>query len=53
MQRFKSLRSAQRFFTTHAAVYHTFYTQRHLTSRRTLRTLRASAFHAWSQATYT
>jgi putative transposase len=48
---FKSQASAQRFLTTHAAVYNTFYTARHLTTRPTLRVFRAAAFEAWSQAT--
>ena len=50
-QGFKSKASAQRFLTVHAAVYNTFYTQRHLTSRRALREFRSAAFEAWSQAT--
>lgn len=50
MQGFKSGPSAQRFLTTHASVYNTFYTQRHLTPRRTLREFRAAAFEAWSGA---
>ena len=50
-QGFKSAGSAQRFLTTHAAVYNTFYTQPHLTSRRALRVFRAAAHEAWSQAT--
>jgi transposase-like protein len=49
-QLFKSQASAQRFLTTHAAVYNTFYTQRHLTSRRTLRLFRAQAHAAWAAA---
>jgi putative transposase len=37
MQRFKSVRSAQRFLSIHAAVHNTFNLQRHLISRSTLR----------------
>ncbi len=37
MQRFKSTKSAQRFLSTHATVYNTFNAQRHLISRKTLR----------------
>lgn len=51
MQKFKSLESAQRFLTTHAAVYNTFYTQAHLSRRKTLRLLRENAFRAWADAT--
>jgi putative transposase len=50
-QGFKSQASAQRFLTTHAAVYNTFYTARHLITRPTLKTFRAAAFQAWSGAT--
>nr|WP_233279860.1 DDE-type integrase/transposase/recombinase [Caulobacter vibrioides] len=51
IQGFKSQTSAQRFLTTRAAVYNTFYTQRHLISRPTLRRFRAEAHHAWAKAT--
>lgn len=51
MQRFKSQASAQRFLTTHAGVYNTFYAQRHLISRATLRTFRSAANDAWTEAT--
>src|SRR6202049_1870088 len=47
MQRFKSPGSAQRFLSTHAAVYNTFNAQRHLTSARTHRSLRAVAMDTW------
>ena len=50
MQRFKSPGSAQRFLSTHAAVHNTFNLQRHLVSRRTLRTFRAEAAQAWQIA---
>jgi len=50
MQLFKSQASAQRFLTTHAAIYNTFYTQRHLISRPTLRRFRAEADVAWVAA---
>ncbi|WP_298160011.1 IS6 family transposase [Brevundimonas sp.] len=49
-QRFKSQASAQRFLTTHAAIYNTFNVQRHLISRPTLRRFRADADGAWAAA---
>ena len=50
MQRFKSAGSAQRFLSLHAAVHNTFYLQRHLISRSTLRTFRAEATAHWAAA---
>jgi putative transposase len=52
-QRFKSAGSAQRFLSMHSAVHNTFTLQRHLVSRRTLRTFRSEAVHAWQLATAT
>jgi putative transposase len=49
MQRFKSARSAQRFLSTHAAVYNIFNVQRHLISAQTHRVLRAAAMTMWCQ----
>ncbi len=49
-QRFKSQASAQRFLTTHAAIYNTFNIQRHLISRPTLRRFRAEAASMWADA---
>jgi len=43
--------SAQRFLTTHAAIYNTFNIQRHLISRSTLRRFRVDADTAWAAAT--
>ena len=51
MQRFKSAGSAQRFVSTHAAIYNTFNVQRHLISRRTLRQFRAAAMDRWQEVT--
>ena len=51
MQRFKTAGSAQRFLSAHAATYNTFNIQRHLVSRPTFRTFRASAMEAWQAAT--
>src|SRR4051794_7159842 len=50
-QRFKSAGSAQRFLSTHAAAYNSFNVQRHLISRRTLRSFRAEAMAQWRAAT--
>ena len=50
MQGFKSPGSAQRFLSTHAAVYNTFNVQRHLTSASTHRAFRTSAMNAWRAA---
>ena len=47
MQGFKSLGSAQRFLSTHAAVHNTFNVQRHLTSARTHCAFRAAAMDTW------
>jgi putative transposase len=51
MQRFKSAGSAQRFLSTHAAIYNTFNVQRHLISRKTLRKFRTQAMNRWDAAT--
>ena len=50
MQGFKSVGSAQRFLSVHAAAYNTFNVQRHLTSARTHRAFRASAMNMWRAA---
>lgn len=50
MQLFKSQASAQRFLTTHAAVYNTFNTEPHLIRRQTLRRFRGEAHVAWDAA---
>jgi len=50
MQGFKSQASAQRFLTTHAAIYNTFYTQPHLIRRQILRRFRGEAMRIWSEA---
>jgi len=50
-QGFKSPGSAQRLLSLHAATYNTYYLQRHLISRRTLRQFRAESAGAWQTAT--
>jgi transposase-like protein len=49
-QRFKSPGSAQRFLAIHAAVYNTFYVQRHLLSRRIFKKFRTDALAVWQQS---
>jgi transposase-like protein len=51
MQRFKSAGSAQRFLSTHAAIYNTFNVQRHLISRQTLRQFRGETLRTWQVVT--
>ena len=51
MKRFKSAKSAQRFLSTHSAIYNTFNIQHHLISRRTLRQFRNEAMSTWDVAT--
>src|SRR6202167_4902030 len=49
MQRFKSTGSAQKSLSAQAAVYNTFNVQRHLTSARSHRVLRAAAMSTWRE----
>lgn len=49
MQGFKSAGSAQRFLSSHAAVYNTFNVQRHLTSASTHRAFRGAAMSTWCE----
>ncbi len=51
MQRFKSAGAAQRFLSTHAAIYNTFNLQRHQISGRTMRQFRAAAMDRWDAVT--
>ena len=50
MRRFKSVRQAQRFLGTHAAVSNLFNLGRHLVRAEHYRNLRTSAFAEWSRA---
>jgi len=50
MQGFKSVGSAQKFLSVHAAVHNTFTIQRHLISARTHRGFRDSAMQTWRAA---
>jgi len=50
MQRFKSQGQAQRFVSTHSAIYNTFNIQRHLISRKMMRQFRSAAMTEWLAA---
>lgn len=50
MQLFKTQGQAQRFISTHSAIYNTFNIERHLVSRKTMRTYRDRAFAEWQTA---
>jgi len=51
MRRFKTMQQAQRFLSTHAAVYNLFNLGRHLVSAKHYRLLRDNAFASWKCAT--
>ena len=53
MRRFKSIHQAQRFLSTHAAVYNLFNLGRHLISAKHYRFFRQRAFASWKCATAT
>ena len=50
MRKFRSIRQAQRFGSTHAAVFNLFNLGRHLVGAQHYRDLRVSAFSEWSRA---
>jgi transposase-like protein len=50
-QKFESQGSAQRFLSSHAAIYNVFNTQPHLISHPGLGILRAQAHREWTIAT--
>lgn len=50
MQRFKSRGQAQRFVSTHSAIYNTVAIQPHLISRNTMRHVRTAAMAEWLAA---
>ena len=50
MQRFRSIGSAQRFLSIHAAVYNTFNSRRHLISATEHRRRRQEAYRRWREA---
>ena len=47
MQGLKSAGSAQRLLSTHAAIYNTFYVQRDLITRKTMRQFRGESMNTW------
>jgi putative transposase len=51
MRRFKSTQQAQRFLSTHAAVYNLFNLGRHLVSAKHYRIFRENAFASWKCVT--
>jgi len=51
IQGLKSPGSAHRFLSTHAALYNSFYIQRHLISHKTLRQFRGEAMNKWQAVT--
>ena len=50
MRKFKSIKQAQRFLNTHAAVYNLFNPGRYLVSAETFRYFRLRSFASWKNA---
>jgi len=50
MRKFKSVKQAQRFLSTHAAVYNLFNLGRHLVSAETYQYFRLRSFASWKNA---
>ncbi|MFT6092524.1 MAG: putative transposase [Pseudohongiellaceae bacterium] len=50
MRKLKSIHQAQRFLSTHAAVYNLFNLGRHLVSAENYRYFRLRAFASWEKA---
>jgi putative transposase len=50
MRKFKSMRQAQKFVATHAAVHNLFNLGRHLVRAQQYRDLRVGAFEEWGRA---
>jgi hypothetical protein len=53
MHRFKSIKQAQRFLGSHAAVYNLFNLHRHSLSRRFFKLFRLRSFATWGAVTGT
>jgi putative transposase len=51
MQRFKSVRQAQRFLSAHAFIDGHFHPRRHRTTAMNYRIARAAAFRVWREET--
>ena len=50
MQKLKSPGPAQKFLNIQSTAYNTFYVQRHLLTRTSLKQYRAEAFEVWESA---
>lgn len=49
MQRFRSLKSLQKFASIHASLYYHFKSEYHLVDRQTYKTRRSAALTEWQQ----
>jgi putative transposase len=51
MQRFRQMKTLQKFVLVHASFYNHFNSARHLVDRQTYRTLRSAALAEWQNLT--